>query len=146
MRKLMTLLVMVIAIAAVGAQDWSETPTYGDLELEAGFLPDPYIVDVIAGGEQDATSVGYYGFVANAPDVDLYYEAGAFGLTIYVRNAGGDTLLLVNAPDGNWYFNDDTNGLDPEIFFANPPSGLYNIWVGTFDGDYVDAELAISER
>lgn len=141
----MILVLMVFAGAQALAQDWQLEPSFGDVELQAGFPNDPYTVDLIAGGSIDISSLGYYGYVADAPDFDLYYEAGNFDLTIKVDQTDGDTLLLINDPQGNWHFNDDYNGLDPQITFDNPSSGLYNIWVGTVWDEYVDGRLVITE-
>jgi hypothetical protein len=111
-----------------------------------GYVDDPFRVELLAGGAVDIASLGYYGYVADAPDFDLYYTSGPYRLTIKVESAASDTVLLVNAPDGSWHFNDDTNGLNPAISFNKPMDGLYDIWVGTFDdGGYVDATLAITE-
>lgn len=145
--KKRALIVLVLAGVALiaGAQDWSASPTYGSVELSSGFLPDPYTVQLTAGGSVDLSGIGYYGYVASAPDFDLYYEAGSFDLTIRVQNSGGDTVLLVNDPSGTWHFNDDSNGLDPAITFSKPQSGLYDIWVGTFGDSFIDATLAITE-
>ena len=147
MKRRIVLAMLVLAIVAVGvsAQDWSLEPAYGTLRLEAGFPNDPRTINLTAGGNVDISSLGYYGYVADAPDLDLYYEAGSFPLTIKVDNAAGDTLLLVNAPDGQWHYNDDFNGLDPLIKFDRPQSGLYNIWVGTVFDELVPARLVITE-
>jgi hypothetical protein len=146
MKRITVLLILALVAVGAFAQDWQLAPSFGDVELEAGFLPDPYRVDILAGGSIDISRLGYYGYVANAPDFDVYYSAGGFDLTIKVEDADGDTVLLVNAPDGQWHFNDDSNGLDPAITFRNPDDGLYDIWVGTFSsGGYVDATLVITE-
>jgi hypothetical protein len=134
-----------VALAAVGAQDWTQPPAFGEARLSSGFSPDPYVVTLLAGGTTEIDDLGYYGYVADAPDFRLHYDAGTFDLTFRVENADGDTLLLISAPDGSWFFNDDTNGLDPAHTFRNPQSGQYDIWVGTFDGDFVDADLIITE-
>jgi len=125
--------------------NWRLEPGFGSVELQAGFKNDPYVVPLIAGGPVDLNSIGYYGMVAEAPDFDVYYEASGATLYIYVSYAEGDTVLLVNDPDGNWLFNDDASGLNPGIAINNPASGLYDIWVGTFEDDLVDANLVISE-
>ena len=152
MKKL--LLVGVLLIGTVSlffGQDWSMDPTYGDVELEEGFLPDPFVLEVLAGGsidlddssDRDIRRLDAYGYVAEAPDVDFYYEtSGDFPLTIAVDGFGEDMVLLVNDPSGDWHYNDDEDGVDPAITFRNPESGLYSIWIGTFyDDDYLDAEL-----
>ena len=142
--------IIVVALLALvagfgAAQDFSLSPTYGSVELDAGFFPDPYTVDILAGGSINLSDLGYWGFVADAPDFDLYYDGDGRTLYIYVEDASDDTVLLVNAPDGQWYHNDDMVGLNPGISFPNAQSGLYDIWVGTFGDDFVDSTLAISE-
>ncbi len=132
-------------VAPVAAQNWELPPTYGEVELTSGFQPDPHTVQLQAGGSIDASGLGgdCIGLVADAPDYDLYFEAGELPLNIYVRSAA-DTTLVVNAPDGNWYCSDDASGLDPMVSFGSPQSGLYDIWVGSFDG-VPEATLYISE-
>jgi len=137
---------LVVGVLGVGAQDWQLQPTYGDTELAAGFQPDPFEQTVVAGGTIDLSELGYYGYVAEAPDFDLRYTSGEYQLTIKVENTNADTLLLVNTPDGQWHFNDDSNGLDPAITFSPPQDGLYDIWIGTLNGEYADARLVITER
>ncbi|MFW6388186.1 MAG: peptidase S1, partial [bacterium] len=131
MRRLAIVLAMVLlAVTGLSAQDWSLTPAYGSANLTNGFTPDPHRVDLTAGGSINLSSMGYSGYVANAPDYDLYYTAGGSWPLVIRAESSGDTVLLVNAPDGNWYFNDDYAGVDPAIVFDSPQSGLYNIWVG----------------
>ena len=141
------LFVGLLVLVALGAyaQNYQLQPTYGDVSLSAGFQPDPFRRDVVAGGSLSLSKQGYYGYVADAPDFDLRYSSGGYRLTIKIENTDADTLLLVNAPDGSWHFNDDTNGLDPAVTFNSPLDGLYDIWVGTFDGNYADATLVITE-
>lgn len=146
MKRIMLLIGMVLVAGAVGAQDWQLTPTYGDTELAAGFQPDPFKQSVVAGGTIDLAELGYYGYVADAPDFDVRYTSGEYAFTIKVENTTADTLLLVNAPDGRWHFNDDSDGLDPAITFSPPQDGLYDVWVGTLSGDYAEATLVITER
>lgn len=134
-----------VAEGGGGQPDWSADPTFGHVELSAGFKNDPHTVSILAGGTIDLSTLGYYGFVAEAPDYDLYYEAGGYELYIYVRSQSEDTVLLISDPSGSWHFSDDENGLMPGIRFANPESGLYDIWVGTLGDELADAELAISE-
>lgn len=127
--------------------DYSLDPTYGSETLEAGFLPDPYTIDLVAGGGL-ALDMGEctYGNVAEAPDFDLYYEtSGSSDLYIYVLSEE-DTTLLVNTPDENWICNDDGySGSNPLIVIPASAGGLYDIWVGSYDGEAVGATLYISE-
>lgn len=127
--------------------DPSARATYGDYRLNAGFPDDPYIIYVTAGGTIDASNVatGCAGMVAYAPDAQLTYRAGSLPLIIRT-DADRDTTLLVNGPDGRWYCDDDSGGsLNAELRWGSPPSGVYDIWVGTFGGGTSAAELHISE-
>ncbi|SIP86890.1 hypothetical protein SAMN05920897_10120 [Alkalispirochaeta americana] len=147
MRPLFTALVVVLlgTVQAHG-QDWQLAPAYGDRQLSAGFLPDPHLVRVVAGGDVDLSQVGYQGFISEAPDFDLWYKAGDEGLTITVENASGGTVLLVNDPRGHWHFRSSSGGSPPLIRFPTPPEGLYNIWVGSLRrGTYPSASLVITE-
>jgi hypothetical protein len=131
---------------AKGQPDISLEPTYGDVRLKAGFLPDPHKVKVVAGGKQRTKLGGVRAYVAKAPDVKLHYKAGDFVLTIYVRSEG-DTTLLINRPDGTWVADDDGDGFpNPRIRFGNPQSGRYDIYVGTVGPETVAATLFITER
>ena len=124
------------------------SPTYGSRFLSAGFLPDPLAIGLQAGGPDDAGAVagGCNGSINfTAPDVNISYTAGGTPLSVYAES-GSDTTLVVNAPDGRWYCNDDTDGLNPRVTFPNPMSGTYNVWVGTFGGGTASATLYVSER
>lgn len=53
-----------------------------------------------------------------------------------------DSALLINTASGSWYYDDDDNGnLDPRIVLTRPLDGQIDIWVGTYDGDFCDAQL-----
>lgn len=154
--KINTMLTAALACFAVGAgaayaQDASLAPTQGRVELASGFTPDPYNVQIVSGGAINAAnSIGgqCVGFIANAPDFDLYWTAGAsLPLAISVES-NADTTLVINAPDGRWYCNDDGgfNGMNPGIRFNSAQSGLYDIYVGTYGGTQNHATvLTISE-
>ena len=140
-----TAALMLVAPAAQ-AQDTSATATYGSVRLNSGFTPDPHSVSLTAGGSIDATSVGSpcRGSIARAPDYEVTYSAGSLPLYI-TSTSSSDTTLVVNAPDGRWYCDDDTNGNNPLVTFTSPRSGTYDIWVGTYGGGTASATLAISE-
>ena len=62
-------------------------------------------------------------------------------------NSKADTTLLVNLPNGQWIANDDGgDGLNPLIRLPQPPSGRYDIFVGTVDAKPAPAQLIITER
>lgn len=137
-KRLLVLAASLAILAASGAeaQNYNLRPSYGSARLNAGFQPDPFVRGGMrAGGDRYQQAVGQGcpggGWFANSPDFSLYYNAGRYALTFYVR-APGDTMLLINDPAANWYCNDDTDGVDPAIRFSNPRSGRYDIWLGTY--------------
>jgi hypothetical protein len=131
--------------ARAEAQNIELKPTYGSVKLKSGFRPDPFSRDVVAGGAIKTTLGGVRAYVANAPDFKLYYEAGDFVLTIYVRSKA-DTTLLINTADGKWVADDDGGGFpNPLIRFRRPKTGRYDIYVGTVGPDTAPATLYITE-
>ena len=117
--------------------DYSTEPTYGEITLELGFEPDPYSMDVVAGGDTRVSIAGCYGYVlTTAPDARLQYSTGeseeSYPLSMYVSSQE-DTVLFVNMPDGEWICNDDTDGTNPAITMTEPMEGQYDIWVGTYN-------------
>lgn len=140
---------IAFAVPAI-AQDLNGEPNYGTVELTSGFSDDPYVVSMQSGGVIDASALGNpcTGYITEAPDVRLIYEASATYPLIISVNSGADTTLVVNAPDGQWYCDDDTGttGLNPMVRFNNPMTGRYEIWAGTYgSASLAPAELNISE-
>ena len=130
---------------------------FADQTLTSGFVPDPVTVSLQAGGPIDVyqavsdavVATGFCaGYVTSAPSVELTYEVGALPLFI-AAEGDGDLTLAVNGPDGAWHCDDDSGGgLNPEIEFTEPQSGVYDIYVGAFadrGGDTEPATLYISE-
>ena len=139
---------MLVAAPAL-AQDFDAEPNYGTVNLVSGFTPDPYVVRLQSGGDIDTSRLNNNcrGFISNAPDVRLNYDAGSLPLYISV-NSSADTTLVINGPDGSWYCDDDggTRGLNPSIRFETPQSGRYELWVGTYgSAELRNAQLNISE-
>ena len=136
-----------VATASVQAQDISAKATYGTITLAAGFTPDPHEVELAAGGSIPVQKTGCtYGYVADAPDFDLHWESSRGGPLYIFVVAPEDTTLLVNTPDGSWTCDDDSFGDgDPILVIPKAASGLYDIWVGTYGEDIVNATLFISE-
>jgi hypothetical protein len=138
-------MLVVLVGPTTSAQDLRLSPTYGTAYLVSGFVPDPHMVRVVAGGPIHTTLGGVSAYVANRPDYRVMYTAGSFPLTFYVRSQA-DTTLLINLPDGTWIADDDSDGYpNPMIRLSNPPSGQYDIWVGTFGPNTAPAVLYVSE-
>jgi hypothetical protein len=135
-----------------GGPDFTLDPAYGSIDLASGFEPDPHRVSIAAGGEIAASTIGApgcVGWIARAPDYRVNWTAGNGSLPlIFSVRSDADTTLVVNAPDGSWVCDDDggNEGLNPSISFAQPGSGQYDIWVGTFSqGGLQDSSLSVSE-
>lgn len=130
-----------------GQPDPALTATYGSQRLSAGFNPDPYTVNVTAGGALQASSVGSgcTGTIAAAPDFELTYTAGSLPL-IFRTLSSADTTLAINGPNGSWYCDDDSGGQsNAEVRFDGPQSGVYDVWVGSYSGTMAQTTLQISE-
>lgn len=135
-----------------GMPNWMATPLYGEINLRAGFTPDPYVRDVTSGGssQNPVSGDGCAGYInLSAPDFELNYTAGSgvLPLNFYVKSSD-DTSLLIYTADGRWVCDDDGgDGLNPYIQINNPGSGSYQIWVGTYAAanQLRGAQLFISE-
>ncbi len=130
------------------AQDISEEATFGNIDLSGGFLPDPYSIELTAGGSNDASALGgnCAGNIATAPDIELSYE-GSFLPIIFSVGSEADTTLVINLPDGSWLCDDDSgDGLNPMLEISKAPSGTYDIWVGSYEeATFPSAILYVSE-
>lgn len=137
------------ACATGGYLDPTATPSFGERVLRAGFTPDPLLVDITAGGDLDASSLGgaCSGAIAPTPDYRVTYTAGSYPLTFAAVGGGEDLTLVINGPDGEYYCDDDSGGdSDPLVRFSRPASGVYDIWVGVYSGGTADSVLYISEE
>ena len=135
--------------AADACPDFNLDATFGGLELEADFLPDPVSRIVAAGGSVDLSAcpeIGQSGYVAAAPDFKFTYTGTAPGtLSIgAVSLTGADLILIVNDPNETWHTDDD-NGFStsPVVRIETPAEGVYDIWVGTFNDGAKDAAILL---
>lgn len=153
--KVITILAITAAFITatpVMAQDGDLAPIYSDVELSAGFETDPQIISVVSGGSINlgARVAGCDGYISQAPLVRMTFVAdkspSALPLFIHVFSKG-DTTLIVKAPDGKWYCNDDGfNGHNPMLIFGPAMSGGYEIWLGSFrPAESHEALIAFSE-
>jgi hypothetical protein len=130
------LLIFLVASDTPSQQlDYTLPPTYGEVNLGAGFTPDPYQVSVNAGGNVNVSYLGSScsGFTGEAPDVRLNFSGGGASLIRLYYIAGQDSTLVINDPYGNFYCVDDSFGtVNPTIDFNNPAGGTYDIWVASY--------------
>ena len=138
--------IAAIAVIAVGGTVIAQTTlaiggsqtNFGQQTLRGGFLPDPHTVQITSGGSLDASGMslapGCRGYVTRRPDYIVDYQDAASFLRFYAVSQG-DTTLVINDAAGRWHCNDDSNGgLNPTVDISNPPSGQYDIWVGSYRG------------
>lgn len=131
--------------------DYRLQPNFGSEDLTSGFTPDPFSVELTSGGPIDATYLDgdCRGYATAAPDFDVTYTAGDLSLLrfYFVADDAEDTTLIINAPDGSWHCNDDAPGtIDPQFDFQDPASGLYDVWVGSYEsGAEIDGTLYVTE-
>ncbi|MGI3183452.1 hypothetical protein [Nioella aestuarii] len=84
-----------------------------------------------------------YGWVYDEPHFTITIR----GLTGYQLEfsveSNCDSVMLINTADGNLYFDDNANGnRDPKIRLTRPAGdGIYDIWIGTYNGTICDGRL-----
>jgi hypothetical protein len=124
------------------ALDYSAEPLFGPADLIRAFSPDPYTVNVQAGGTLDTSGLDLScGFVTSRPTFRFSLKGGAsdtFLRIYFVPGEQMDTTLIIHSPDEKWICVDDpsdSSGMDPVIDFEFAPSGQYAIWVGTVSRD-----------
>ncbi|MEZ4771016.1 MAG: copper resistance protein NlpE N-terminal domain-containing protein [Caldilineales bacterium] len=105
------------------------------LDLQAGFPLDPTFVSVNGGGDLNAAVIDpeCAGYVNRQPVVTVNWTGEAeFVEAFFVSD--DDPTLVVLAPDGQVYCNDDANDqlMDPVVEVANPLPGQYRIWIGSY--------------
>lgn len=108
--------------------------------------------DVVAGGDnyiwdcpnvRPGTDTGA-GYFPTAPDFSFQLsDMNRYRLEVRVVSEC-DAALLINTASANWYYDDDDNGnLDPKITLTRPVNGRVDIWIGTFDGGFCNAQLRL---
>lgn len=130
-----------LVVLAAGAQaqecpDWQLDGTGITTDAATVWAPQSYATT--AGGPlnlvQCATVPGY-GYMNRAPSFTITYDDQGRGLDLDFRvEAACDTLLLINDATAEWHFNDDDdNSLNPRIRLSAARSGVYDVWVGTYE-------------
>lgn len=123
--------------------DAAAAPEQGSAELPADFVPDPLLVPLNAGGSLDIATLNpglnplnhCEGFVDSGADFafNLLTPLSYLRLFFLAADFTGDATMIVRAPDGRWYCNDDSYDLvHPTISIIGAPSGLYQVWLGSY--------------
>jgi len=151
------LLTATTAFAQTSGGEGGTVPQTGEapaafitMNLEAGFVLDPFLVSVNGGGDVDASTLGdgCAGYISENPilTVDWSGEADFVDVFFYSEH---DPVLVIQTPDGGYLCNDDASDvlLDPQIKLDNPGPGRYNFWVGSYDqGQLIPGVLVLTAR
>ncbi|MCR9123405.1 MAG: hypothetical protein NXH91_14160 [Phyllobacteriaceae bacterium] len=152
MRLILAGLMASFATAAFACPDytiWGDKYTFSGDELYS-----PKSLSVVAGGQNNLTKCGIRaqnyrgslpGYTTSSPDFSITVE-GISGYSIEFRvRSECDSVLLVNTAARNWYFDDDDLGAgDAKIRLTRPAGdGIFDVWVGTYDGSSCDARLIV---
>jgi hypothetical protein len=129
----------VVTIPALpGGLDPAAEPLFGSVHLQRGFTPDPYPVELVAGGRVDTSALEQdCGFTSSPPAFSFRLSGGASETFLRIFFSAYDntaTTLLVHTPQDEWLCEDGSflnSGKDPVMDFQFAPSGQYDIWVGT---------------
>lgn len=117
-----------------------------DIQGSAQHFWTPQRYNVVAGGRANLANCNIpgTGHVAAIPDFELNYQ-GDTNYDLNLRVEGDcDTTLLVNTANATWIFDDDNGGaLQPSLYLPNAGTGVYDIWVGTYDTGLCQAELIV---
>ena len=132
----------------------SEQPLVPEAEPAAGRLnlPDAGTAELavtLSGGvpASDARSDCAGDINQMRPDATLTLEAPEPLLAFTASADGPDTTLLVVAPDGAIYCNDDATNYDPAIVLSDAAAGDYAIWVGVRgSGAGEEARLVVARQ
>lgn len=133
----------VIQPQQAGGPDGSN---FGEISLQAGFTPDPHVVQGQSGGQQQAGNLGpdCQGHISARPDHLLTLETPFDNLRIMAASER-DTTLIVQTPQGVHLCNDDSEGRNPMVTGAFA-AGTYRVWVGSYQaGDGAPYQLGVSE-
>jgi hypothetical protein len=87
------------------------------------------------------------GIVQRQPHYIVRFRRGVNNLHVFATSTT-DLTIAVNAPDGTWHCNDNSNGRShPFVALPHGSAGQYDIWVGTRQpGPLVPASLTITEN
>ncbi|WP_368187615.1 hypothetical protein [Aestuariibius sp. HNIBRBA575] len=151
MKRLLVAIAMMVGFASAAAACPNWNLAAGESYSASGSqLRSPKFFDVIAGGSN---------YIWNCPGINPQSDRGAGyfpsnpDFRFQLSNMGGtqlvvsvvsrcDAALLINTASATWYYDDDDNGnLDPRIVLTRPANGQIDIWIGTYDGEYCDAQL-----
>ncbi len=126
--------------------DWHQNGVTISTDAETLWSPQRYPLTV--GGGLDLSRCGEvpgFGHVTVAPSFTISYDSRNTGYDLDFRvESQCDTVMLINDAGAGWHYNDDEDGtLNPRLRLAAAPSGIYDVWVGTFGQQTCAATLVM---
>ena len=114
--------------------DPARDTTTAAVNLQAGYIMDPYLLPVIGKSEKAAADLqkGCNGYVSATPNVVVNWAGATDQLSFFIYS-DADATLVIQGPDGSFVCNDDA-GLrttDPLVKIAKPAPGSYKVFAGT---------------
>ena len=132
--------------AFANCPDYQLNGVFMNQDAETAWVPQSF--QVMAGGNANLGACGSLpgsGFMTAAPNFTINYDDRGMGRDLEFRvESSCDTVLLLNDAGAAWHFNDDEDGtLNPRLRLGAAPSGIYDVWVGTFGNTTCQANLTI---
>jgi len=133
-------------VVAQQCPDWQQNGIPLSTDAETVWSPQSY--PMMAGGGVNLATCGSLpgtGYLTTAPNFTITYDARNTGYDLDFRvESQCDTVMLINDAGATWHFNDDEDGtLNPRLRLANAPSGIYDVWVGTYNPQACAATLIL---
>ncbi len=124
-------------------QGGPQIPRIGS-ESEAATLAVETITPLQAGGSVQASRHGgdCRGYVSFAPSFRVALDDAQ--PTRFMAQGERDLTLVVRGPTGQWWCNDDHDGLNPMVEITSPTPGVYSIYVGTYGTDRSPANALVT--
>jgi hypothetical protein len=158
--KRMGLLIVLFLVISAGFSRAQESidpnaePNFATLTLGGSdnYWLDPTLVSVVGGVLEGASTTaeglgdGCIGVIPVAPDVVVNWEEDTSIEHLRIFFVGdGDSTMVIVTPDGSVLCNDDLNplALNPMIEIANPVSGRYAIFMGSFAENAIEPGLLV---
>lgn len=128
---LLGLAVTMTTTSAQAQNAWLD-PAHGTIDVRQGF--ERKSVSLQAGGQRRASSMSVMcsGYIADAPAYTINVQGNENVPLVISARSSADTTLVVSAPNGLVYCNDDTSGINPALSIQSPLDGQYAVWVGTY--------------
>ncbi len=103
------------------------------IALQPGFMPDPRVMQGMAGGPVQAQMVNgsCRGYVPVAAQHRVFVQGSLPFFRVWVSSSS-DTTLLVRAPNGQIFCADDTWSTNPGVDIMGAMPGAYEVFVGSY--------------